>query len=169
MDTNTLRNIGMEPVFSLTRARTETFYYRKKHKRIIDHTVLHPQRMDRMPGPLLYAVVDRDGIARYVGKWVTSNAIRNRWVRHATIHHHESTRRYYISELEQDKGPLTVWSVTVDEIRGRLPTQVMAMDGKILAKNLEGLWYQRWRSQFHWNDKAIAPTPGFTDGEFWNR
>ncbi|MGZ8212884.1 MAG: exonuclease domain-containing protein [Methylosarcina sp.] len=159
--------LGMEKVIELVNARKDTFFYRKMHKRIIDHTVVNEKRWKSIPGPLLYAVSDKSGIIRYIGKWVTANAIYNRWIRHNTIHHQESTRNRYISELDSGNGPLSVWSVSVKELRSKLPKHVQMLADREIAEGLEGLWINRWYQQLSWNERRELVPANFDDGSFW--
>ena len=41
------------------------------HKRIsiIDHHVISDRRWRKINGPLVYAVTDKFGVIRYIGKW----------------------------------------------------------------------------------------------------
>ncbi|WP_363318714.1 exonuclease domain-containing protein [Rhodoferax sp.] len=160
--------LGMEKVIELTGSRKETFFYREKHKRIIDHRVVNERRWKKVCGPLLYAVTDHTDEVRYIGKWVTANALYNRWVRHDTIHHGECTRNFYLAELDAGRGPLTVWSISVDELKKKLPSTVSAMHSKDIAVGLEALWISRWKTQLRWNTKLERLTPGFLDGEYWH-
>ena len=159
--------LSMEKVIELTGSRKETFFYRDKHKRIIDHRVVNERRWKCVDGPLIYVVTDQTGVIRYVGKWVTTNALYSRWVRHDTIHHGERTRNFYLAELDAGRGPLTVWSISVDELKKKLPSSVSAMHSKDIAEGLEALWISRWKTQLLWNTKLEALTPGFLDGEYW--
>jgi DNA polymerase-3 subunit epsilon len=159
--------LGMEKVIELVTARKETFFYRNMHKRIIDHVVVNDHRWKLTPGPLLYAVCDQSGTIRYIGKWVTANAIYNRWIRHKTIHHQESTRNRYIGELDAGNGPLSVWSISAKELRSKLPEFVQRKSDKEIAEGLEGLWINRWYQQLSWNERRELVPFGFDDGNFW--
>lgn len=165
--TLTPERLGMEKVIELTASRTETFFYRDMHKRIIDHRVVNEKRWKGIVGPLLYAVTDHSGQIRYVGKWVTSTSLNARWIRHKTIHHQESSRNIYLAELDAGRGPLAVWSISVEELKHKLPSVVTTLSAKDIAVGLEALWIQRWRSQLEWNTR-VEPVPlGFGDGEYW--
>lgn len=159
--------LGMEKVIDLVSARKDTFFYRKMYKRIIDHTVVNEKRWKSIPGPLLYAVSDKSGAVRYIGKWVTTNAVYNRWIRHNTIHHQESTRNRYISELDAGNGPLSVWSISIKELRPKLPKYVQMLTDKEIAEGLEGLWIERWYQQLSWNERRELVPANFDDGNFW--
>ena len=165
--TITPERLGMEKAIELTAGRTETFFYRDMHKRIIDHRVVNEKRWKGIVGPLLYAVTDYSGQVRYVGKWVTSTALNARWIRHKTIHHQESSRNIYLAELDAGRGPIAVWSISVEELRQKLPSIVSVLPPKDIAVGLEALWIQRWKGQLKWNTR-IEPVPfGFGDGEYW--
>lgn len=159
--------LGMEKVIDLVNARKETFFYRKMHKRIIDHTVVNERRWKSIPGPLLYAVADKSGAVRYIGKWVTANAVYNRWIRHKTIHHQESARNRYINELDRGNGPLSVWSISVNELKPKLPQSVQILTNKEIAEGLEALWIERWYQQLSWNERREPVPVNFDDGDFW--
>jgi len=161
--------LKMEKTIELSSSRKETFFYRGMNKRIIDHLVVNGHRWKKINGPLLYAVTDQSGTIRYFGKWVTDTTLYNRWIRHNTIHHQESTRNIYISELDAGRGPLSVWSVSVKEIKHLLPVSTRELPDKILAKELEALWINRWRSNLIWNSKEEKVSAGFSDGEFWKK
>ena len=161
--------LGMERAIELTASRSETFFYRNMNKRIIDHRVVNERRWKGIEGPLLYAVTDKFGHLRYIGKWITSTALNARWIRHQTIHHQESTRNIYLAELDAGRGPLAVWSVSVAELKRRLPGATTALHPKDIAVGLEALWIHRWKDQLKWNTR-IEPVPlGFTDGEYWRK
>lgn len=163
----TPERLGMEKAIELTASRAETFFYRGMHKRIIDHRVVNERRWRGIVGPLLYAVTDGSGQVRYIGKWVTSTALNARWIRHKTIHHQESSRNIYLTELDAGRGPLAVWSLSVDELKWRLPSSVALMHPKDIAVGLEALWIQRWKDQLKWNTRAEPVPLGFADGEYW--
>lgn len=100
-------------------------------------------------------------------QWVTNTALNARWIRHKTIHHQESSRNIYLAELDADRGPLAVWSISVEELKPKLPSVVSVMSPKDIAVGLEALWIQRWKDQFKWNSR-IEPVPaGFSDGNYW--
>ena len=163
----TPEQLGMEKTIELTASRIETFFYRDMHKRIIDHRVVNEKRWKGIVGPLVYVVTDHSGLIRYVGKWVTSTALNARWIRHKTIHHQESSRNIYLAELDANRGPLAVWSISIEELKPKLPSIVSAMSPKDIAVGLEALWIQRWKDQFKWNSR-IEPVPaGFSDGNYW--
>lgn len=161
--------LGMEKVIEMVTARHETFYYRNKHKRIIDHHVVNERRWKNINGPLVYAVTDCQGIIRYIGKWESSTPLHSRWLRHKTIHHQERARNLYISELDAGRGPLAVWSVSIAELKNRLPAPTHSMPDADVAANLEALWIQRWKSQLLWNDRQEPLSTGFHDGEYWKQ
>ena len=163
----TPERLGMERTIELTASRTETFFYRDMHKRIIDHRVVHEKRWKGIVGPLVYAVTDHTGQIRYVGKWVTSTALNARWIRHKTIHHQESSRNIYLTELDAGRGPLAVWSISIEELKRKLPSNVSVMNPKDIAVGLEALWIQRWKEQFKWNTRAESVPAGFGDGDYW--
>ncbi|WP_210547059.1 DNA polymerase III subunit epsilon [Rhodoferax sp. PAMC 29310] len=165
--TITPERLGMEKTIELTASRAETFFYRDMHKRIIDHRVVNEMRWKGVVGPLLYAVADHAGQVRYLGKWVTSTALNARWIRHKTIHHQESTRNIYLSELDAGRGPLAVWSISVDELKRKLPSNVSALHPKDIAVGLEALWIQRWKDQLKWNTRTEPVPMGFGDGDYW--
>lgn len=123
----TPEKLGMHRAIELTDALIKTFHYRSKDKRIISHRVTDPRRWRELAGPLLYAVTDRQGVIRYVGKWESDTPLYNRWIRHDTIHHQERARNLYIRELDAGNGPLGVWSITVRELRNSLPKEVAAL------------------------------------------
>ncbi len=161
--------LGMEKTIELIGARQETFFYRGMHKRLIDHRVVNEQRWKNIAGPLIYAVTDKSGVVRYIGKWVTASALRSRWVRHKTIHHQERARNLYIAELDAGRGPLSVWSVSVSELKSKLPTSVQKQTDEDVADALEALWIQRWRSQLSWNQRGEPVSAEFDDGDYWRR
>jgi DNA polymerase-3 subunit epsilon len=163
----TPERLGMEKAIELTASRNETFFYREMHKRIIDHQVVNERRWKGIVGPLVYVVADHAGQIRYVGKWVTSTALNARWIRHKTIHHQESSRNIYLAELDAGRGPLAVWSVSIEELKQRLPSDVSAMNLKDIAVGLEALWIQRWKDQLKWNTRAEPVPAGFSDGNYW--
>lgn len=165
--TITPERLGMEKTIELTASRSETFFYREMHKRIIDHRVVNEKRWKGIVGPLLYAVADHSGQVRYVGKWVTSTALNARWIRHKTIHHQESSRNIYLAELDAGRGPLAVWSISVEELKQKLPSIVSVLPPKDIAVGLEALWIQRWKDQLKWNTRVESVPLGFTDGEYW--
>jgi DNA polymerase-3 subunit epsilon len=160
-------HLRMEKVIELTASRKETFFYRDMHKRIIDHRVVNERRWKDITGPLVYAVTDQSGAARYVGKWVTSTALNARWIRHKTIHHQESSRNIYLAELDAGRGPLAVWSISVGELMQKLPRSLSGMHRKDIAVGLEALWIQRWKDQLKWNVRPEPIPLGFSDGEYW--
>jgi len=161
--------LGMEKAIELVAGRQETFYYRSKHKRIIDHRVINERRWKDIDGPLVYAVTDYRGVIRYIGKWESSTALHSRWLRHKTIHHQERARNLYLAELDAGRGPLAVWSVSITELKKRLPATVHTMPDAEVAANLEALWIQRWKSQLLWNDRQEPLATGFHDGEYWKQ
>lgn len=163
----TPNKLRMEKVIELVGARQETFFYRQKHKRIIDHRVLNEERWRNVCGPLLYAVTDNSGLIRYVGKWETKTALYSRWIRHDTIHHSESARNAYLRELDAGRGPLEVWSISVKELLPFLPVEIRKWDEVRIASNLEGLWIRRWKEQMKWNRRIEPIEPEFSDGDFW--
>lgn len=163
----TPERLGMEKTIELTASRNETFFYRDMHKRIIDHRVVNEKRWKGIAGPLVYVVTDHSGLIRYVGKWVTNTALNARWIRHKTIHHQESSRNIYLAELDAGRGPLAVWSISIDELKPKLPSIVSPMSQKDIAVGLEALWIQRWKDQLKWNSR-IEPVPaGFSGGNYW--
>jgi|GEM_PF-2406752 len=164
----TPERLGMEKTIELTSGRKETFYYRQQHKRIIDHRVVNERRWTKVAGPLLYSVADASGLVRYIGKWESATALYSRWLRHDTIHHQERARNIYLQELDAGRGPLSVWSVSVDEIKGRFPSSAAKMPAKDLAAALEALWIGRWKEQLAWNHRTETVPSGFDDGGFWN-
>lgn len=157
----------MKKAIELVEARKETFFYRNMDKRIIEHRVVNHIRWEKIAGPLVYAVTDKDGVIRYVGKWVSETALYSRWMRHKTIHHQERARNLYITELDSGNGPLSVWSISVREIRSKLPLHTQQLTEKEIAAGLEALWIHRWRSQLNWNDRKEHIPDGFCDGEYW--
>lgn len=159
--------LGMEKVIEMVSARQETFFYRNKHKRIIDHRVINEHRWKNIDGPLLYAVTDHQGQIRYIGKWETATPLHSRWLRHKTIHHQERARNLYIAELDAGRGPLTVWSTSVAELKNRLPSAMQVLANASLAAGLEALWIRRWKAQLLWNDRLEPLLDGFHDGEYW--
>lgn len=161
--------LGLEKAIDLVAARQETFFYRGKDKRIIDHRVANERRWRGVPGPFVYAVTDRFGLVRYVGKWESFTPLHSRWLRHDTIHHHEKTRKLYLAELDGGRGPLQVWSISSEEIRARLPESSATMSALDIAKGLEALWIKRWKPHLTWNGRDEKLVPGFDDGEYWKR
>ncbi|MDO5679512.1 MAG: exonuclease domain-containing protein [Pelistega sp.] len=160
--------LGMEKTIELVCARQETFYYRQQYKRIIDYHVVNQRRWKEVRGPLVYAVTDHQGLIRYIGKWNSNTALYARWLRHQKIHHQERARNLYIKELEAGHGPITVWSVSISEIKHRIPHHPNIADDAKLANALEALWIQRWKDQLLWNNRPEPIMPGFHDGDFWN-
>jgi len=174
MNNSTFKNtvspadLGMEKVIELVGARNENFFYRKKHKRIIDHRVINEHRWNKIAGPLVYVVTDSGGTIRYIGKWESATPLHSRWLRHKTIHHQERARNLYISELDAGRGPLAVWSTSIGELKNRLPKEVQSLPEKEIAAALEALWIQRWKNQLSWNDRMEPIPAGFYDGNYWN-
>ena len=160
--------LGMEKAIELVGARSETFFYRQKHKRIIDYRVMNERRWKNVSGPLLYAVADCAGIIRYIGKWESETALHSRWLRHKTIHHQERARNLYIEVLDASQGPLSVWSISVRELKPRIPTEVHHLSDKEIAAGLEALWIKRGKSQLKWNNRNEPVPAGFHDGNIWN-
>lgn len=159
--------LGMEKAIEMVAARKETFFYRNQHKRIIDHRVINEHRWKKIAGPLVYVVTDHQGLIRYIGKWETATPLHSRWLRHKTIHHQERARNLYIAELDAGRGPLTVWSASVAELKGRLPSVMQGMADANLAAGLEALWIRRWKEQLLWNERLEPLLDGFHDGEYW--
>ena len=159
--------LGMEPAFEMVAApASKTFFYRNENKRVIEPRVLCEHRLNRVVGPLLYAVEDHRGTLRYIGKWVSETSLYARWFRHEHIHHQTSSRRHYLEELDAGRGPLKVWSISCKELRPRIPASTLTDYG--LAEALEGLWIARWKPQL-WNKKIPSFPSGFSDGEYWRR
>lgn len=155
-------NLGMQMAVELVSARQDTFFYRGIHKRIIEHKVVNNARWSTIKGPLLYCVADRNGVIRYVGKWVTSTPLYARWIRHSTIHHHEQSRNLYLEQLDANLGPLSIWSVSIEELLPCLPADIKALPTKEIAMGLEALFVNNWKEQqLHWNDKSIQVPPLF--------
>ena len=154
-------HFGMEKAIELTGALRETFFYRAKHKRIIKHQVVSQKRWEKIAGPLLYAVTDHAGVIRYIGKWVSQTALYSRWIRHNTIHHQESARNFYIKELDDGRGPLAVWSISIEEIRHQFPEAIRDWPGKQLAEDLEAFLIRHGREQLIWNRKEESLTSAF--------
>ena len=161
------QSLGMERTIDLVSAREETFFYRNKRKRIIDYRVINGHRWKNVVGPLVYAVADFSGAIRYVGKSEADTALHSRWLRHDFIHHQESTRSLYLEEIDAERGPLQVWSISVAEIRSKLPKPSSSLKLKEIAAGLEALWISRWRSQFDWNMRTEPLLPEFHDGDYW--
>ncbi len=162
-----IQALGMQPVFEMIAApANKTFFYRGENKRVIESRILDEYRLRRVAGPLLYCVADQSGVLRYVGKWVTETPLYARWFRHDHIHHQTSSRRHYLDELDNGRGPLVVWSASASELRPRIPSQ--SLSNYDLAEALEGLWITRWRSQL-WNKSLPSFPAAFTDGEYWRR
>ena len=144
----------------------QTFYYRKKHKRVIEVVSVDEHRLRKLPGPSIYAVTDSGGVVRYIGKHENATPVGSRWYRHAFVHH-ASSRNHIISELDAGRGPLTLWSAAVAEIRRMtLPEAALALGDIKLLKALEAHWINRWRSQL-WNKRKEPEMPDFSDGEYW--
>ena len=157
----------MQKTIELTASSNERFHYRGKHMRIINHRVVNSHRWKDIRGPLVYAVTDHEGTIRYFGKWVSPTALYSRWIRHDTIHHQASTREIYLTELDAGRGPLAVWSTSVDELRKRLPANTTTLSSKTIANSLEALWLHRWKAHLDWNSRGEKLVSGFTDAEFW--
>lgn len=160
--------LGMEKTIELIGARHETFFYRNMHKRLIDHLIVNDQRWRKINGPLVYAVTDSCGVIRYFGKWESATALFSRWVRHKTIHHQERARNFYLSELDDKRAPLSVWSISVSELKSKLPVSIQGLSEKNIAVGLEALWIKRWRNQLDWNHRDEPVPTGFDDGDFWS-
>lgn len=152
------KKLGLQRAFEMLSAPTnETFFYRNDHKRVIKTGWIDEIRLHRINGPLVYAVTDRGGTVRYIGKWVSQTPLYARWFRHNHIHHQTSSRKHYISELDAGRGPLTVWSAAADEIRRMpLPPGAEEYSDRELIEYLEALWINRWKTQL-WN-KAVPST-----------
>lgn len=145
----------------------QTFYYRKKHKRVIEAVSVDEYRLRKLPGPSIYAVTDVGGVVRYIGKHENATPVGSRWYRHAFVHH-ASSRDHIISELDAGRGPLILWTAAVAEIRRlRLPEATRVLGDIQLLKALEAHWINRWRSQL-WNKRAEPEMLGFSDGEYWH-
>lgn len=144
----------------------QTFYYRKKHKRVIEAVCIDEHRLLKLPGPSLYAVTDSGGVVRYIGKHENTTPVGSRWYRRAFVHH-ASSRDHIILDLDAGRGPLTLWSAAVTEIRRlMLPDAARALGDIQFLKAIEACWINRWRSQL-WNKRAEPEMPGFSDGEYW--
>ena len=160
-------DLGMGKAIDLIGASNETFFYRAKRKRIIDYRVISENRWKSVAGPLVYAVTDWRGVIRYVGKLESESALQSRWLRHQTIHHQERARNLYIGELDAGRGPLTVWTVSANELRKKLPKSIHIWSEKEIVVGLEALWINRWRSQLSWNKRPEPLLAGFDDGRYW--
>lgn len=159
--------LGMEKTIELISAREDTFFYRGMDKRLIDYKIINERRWSKISGPLVYAVADNYGYIRYIGKWETESALYCRWIRHKTIHHQERARNFYIAELDAKRGPLSVWAVSISELKSRLPIHIQCLPEKLIAQGLEALWIQRWRNQLFWNNRNELVPAGFDDGSYW--
>ncbi len=159
--------LGMEKTIEMVTAQKDTFYYRDMHKRIIDYSVISPQRWEKIAGPLVYAVTEQSGTIRYLGKWVTPTPLRARWLRRKMIHHQERARNLYITELDAGRAPLSVWSISIAELRGRLPSSTDTFSDVQVATGLEALWIRRWKNTLLWNNRMEPLIAGFDDGEYW--
>lgn len=161
------QSLGLERAIELVSAPADsTFFYRNEHKRVIEHGWRDEHRCKKIRGPLVYAITDCDGIVRYFGKWETETSLDSRWYRHKHIHHQTTTRNQILAELDAGRGPLSVWSASIKEIRSQLPRVTDALAEHDLAIALEATWIGRWKSQL-WNRQKPALQPGFTDGDFW--
>ena len=159
METTNLipQSLGMQPAIQMHTAHHETFFYRGKNKRIIGFSVVEEKAWNSVPGPLVYAVTDGQGVVRYIGKWVSNTPLRSRWIRHGFIHHHEATRNHYLREIESARARLTVWVVTAEELAGRLGfTAGDDLSSKQVAAHLELKLFDKWRSQLSWNHTRPA-------------
>ncbi|NOQ50484.1 MAG: hypothetical protein GQ557_02305 [Mycoplasmataceae bacterium] len=162
--------LGLKKSFEMVDApKGKTFHYRNEDKRVIEPGWCNEHRLRNIKGPLIYAVTDNSGIIRYVGKWVSDTPLYQRWFRRKHIHHQTSSRNIYISELDQGKKPLTVWSASAVELKKLpLPDATLTMSNRDLVQNLEALWIQRWKPQL-WNKNHEPMVSGFTDGEYWKK
>jgi hypothetical protein len=159
--------LGLHPTLQMVGApKGLTFYYRAENKRIIEFGWTDEYRLNRVYGPLVYAVTDGGGVVRYIGRHLAETPLRSRWFRHGHIHHHSERRNNYIAELDAGRGPLLVWSAAARELRSRLPGAVQTMVERDLASNLEALWVRRWRNQL-WNQQRGQVAVGFDDGAYW--
>lgn len=122
-------------------------------------------RYRKMSGPFLYAVADSDGRTRYLGKSLET-FLYKRWVRIKGNIHHKESRDYIISELKAGRGPVWLWSASINELRPKLPLEVCSLDSSAIAKKLEALWLQRWKPEL-WNNKYETVDPSFSDGNYW--
>jgi len=162
------QRLGLHRSFEMVAAPVnKTFFYRNEHKRVIEPGWTDPHRLHNIPGPLIYAVTDLDGLVRYIGKWVSETPLYARWFRHEHIHHQTSSRKRFIAELDAGRGPLTVWSASAQELRRfPLPSDTTRLSAKQFIENLEALWINRWRGQL-WNKACPAGAAAFSDGEYW--
>lgn len=171
----TPQQLGMTKTLAFVDAPSgTTFFYKKRVAKDCDGNlqVIHTgsedtHRFRKMPGPFVYAVANRDGNTRYLGKSLESYLYK-RWVRIKGNIHHKESRDYIIAEILAGRGPVWLWSVSIDELRPKLPLEVQSLDSKAIARNLEALWIKRWKSHL-WNDKYEMVDPTFSDGAYWLR
>lgn len=150
----------------------KTFFYKKRVATDCDGNIQvirtgseDSHRYRKMPGPFVYAVVDSTGNTRYLGKSLEAYLYR-RWVRIKGNIHHKESRDYIIAEIGAGRGPVWLWSASIDELRQKLPLEAQSLDSRAIAKKLEALWIQRWKP-YLWNDKYETVDPKFSDGEYW--
>jgi hypothetical protein len=156
----TPQSLGLFRTLEMVRApKDRSFFYRGMDKRIIEVGFTDERWLDREPGPTIYAVTDQSGTIRYVGKHEANTPLRSRWFRHGHIHHQQSSRTFYIAELDAGRGPLTLWSAPVHTLLLRLSPAARSMSPKALVAELEAAWIARLRPQL-WNKQR--PTPSFS-------
>lgn len=152
----------------------QTFFYRKRVTADCDGNIQVIQTADedshryrKMSGPFVYAVADSSGRTRHLGKSLEA-FLYKRWIRIKGNIHHRESRDYIISEIAAGRSPVWLWSASIDELRIRLPLEAQSLDSGAVAKKLEALWLQRWKSEL-WNNKYETVDPSFSDGEYWRR
>lgn len=162
--------LGLHKVFEMVDAPIgKTFHYRNEDKRVIELGWSNEHRLRNIKGPLIYVVTDSEGILRYVGKWVSGTPLYQRWFRRMHLHHQTSSRNIFISELDNGKSPLIVWSASAIEIKKLpLPNLAINLSNRDLVENLEALWIKRWKMQL-WNKSLEPMLPEFTDGDYWQQ
>ncbi len=153
---------------------SKTFFYKKRVTEICDGNIQVIQtahedsiRFRKLSGPFIYAVADHVGRTRYLGKSL-EEFLYKRWIRIKGNIHHKESRDYIITEILAGRAPVWLWSASIDEIRNKLPPKEQLLEPRAIAKKLEALWIQRWKSHL-WNDKYETVDPGFSDGEYWLR
>lgn len=152
----------------------QTFFYKKRVSKVCDGhlqviTTGHEDvaRFRRTPGPFIYAVADHEGNTRYIGKSLEA-FLYKRWIRIKGNIHHKESRDHIIEELLASRGPLWLWSASIEELRRHLPPAWHGADARALAVNLEGLWIDRWKPHL-WNKRDEPFDLRFDDGQFWAR
>jgi hypothetical protein len=169
----TPQQLGMKKTLAFVGVPSgQTFFYKKRVTKDCDGNIQVIQtahedslRFRKMPGPFIYAVADSTDKTCYLGKSLEAFLCR-RWIRIKGNIHHKESRDYIISEILAGRGPVWLWSASIEEIRKKLPLKEQSLDSRAIAERIEALWIQRWKSHL-WNDKYETVDRNFSDGEYW--